>query len=308
MFPISNWEANQFLMHHNNCPVCRSSGIHPLLTVKDYSVSGERFVIWQCDQCSLRFTQDVPDENAIGAYYKSPDYISHSNTTKGLLNNLYQKVRRFTLKQKAKLIIDASGVQQGKILDVGAGTGAFLNAMKEQGWQVEGVEPDIDARNLGNKLYQLSIKNIDALFDLPKNSFDAITLWHVLEHVHRLHEYIEQLKSLLKENGKLIIAVPNYQSLDAEIYRLNWAAYDVPRHLYHFTPRAMQTLLEQHGMKVAAKKPMWFDSFYVSLLSSKYRSGSTRWLGAGLVGLRSNLKAFANKDRCSSLIYIAGKA
>jgi 2-polyprenyl-3-methyl-5-hydroxy-6-metoxy-1,4-benzoquinol methylase len=192
-------------------------------------------------------------------------------------------------------------------LDVGCGIGAFIDVMKQKGWQVEGVEPDGDARKLANELFQLSIKQPSALFDFPPSSFDAITLWHVLEHVHDLHNYIKQLKTLLKKSGKLFIAVPNYQSLDSEIYRLKWAAYDVPRHLYHFSSKAIQVLVEQNGLKITGKKPMWFDSFYISLLSSKYLNGYTNWLGAGISGLRSNFKALLNKDRCSSLIYIISK-
>jgi 2-polyprenyl-3-methyl-5-hydroxy-6-metoxy-1,4-benzoquinol methylase len=295
-------------VHYTTCPVCNSTSIHPLLTVKDESVSGEQFVIWQCEQCTLRFTQDVPDEASIGPYYKSPDYISHTNTNKGLLNKMYQRVRNFTLNQKANLLTHATGLQHGKILDVGSGIGAFLDVMKEKGWQVDGVEPDDDARKLAKELFGLSIKDPSALFNFPASSFDAITLWHVLEHVHALHDYVEQLKTLLNKKGKLFIAVPNYQSLDSEIYRLKWAAYDVPRHLYHFTPKAIEVLMKQHGMKVTAKKPMWFDSFYISLLSSKYRNGYTNWLGAGISGLRSNIKALTNKDRCSSLIYIISKS
>jgi 2-polyprenyl-3-methyl-5-hydroxy-6-metoxy-1,4-benzoquinol methylase len=294
-------------VQYTSCPVCNNSQIHPLLTVKDESVSGEQFVIWQCEQCTLRFTQDVPDESSIGKYYKSPEYISHSNTNKGLLNKLYQKVRHYTLNRKAGMIIHHTGLQRGRLLDVGCGIGAFLHVMKEKGWQVEGVEPDEETRKRAKALFQLSLKESADLFDFAASSFDAITLWHVLEHVHDLHNYVEQLKLLLKKNGKIFIAVPNYQSLDANIYRLKWAAYDVPRHLYHFTPKAIKVLMQQHGLKVVARKPMWFDSFYISLLSSKYRNGYTNWLGAGISGLRSNIKALLDKDRCSSLIYIVSK-
>lgn len=294
-------------VHYTSCPVCNDDRIHPLLTVKDESVSGEEFVIWQCEQCTLRFTQDVPDEASIGRYYKSPDYISHTNTNKGLLNQLYQKVRNYTLDSKAGMIIHHTGLQQGKLLDVGCGIGAFLHVMKAKGWQVEGVEPDEDTRRRARSLFQLSLKDPATLFDFPHASFNAITLWHVLEHVHDLHNYVEQLKLLLKKDGKIFIAVPNYRSLDADIYRLKWAAYDVPRHLYHFTPKAIEVLMHQHGLNVEARKPMWFDSFYISLLSSKYRNGFTNWVGAGISGLRSNLKALLDKDRCSSLVYIISK-
>jgi len=294
-------------VHYTNCPVCGSAEINPLLTVKDHSVSKEDFVIWQCSNCSLRFTQDVPDEVSIGRYYQSSDYISHSNTSKGLINQLYQKVRNYTLDRKAKLIIGQT-VKQGKILDLGAGVGAFLNTMKEKGWEVTGIEPDAGARQQAKNLFNIDLRETDVLNQLPENSFDAITLWHVLEHVHQLHAYVERLKNLLKADGKLFIAVPNYESLDSSVYKLYWAAYDVPRHLYHFTPKAINALITQHGLKIVSKKPMWFDSFYISLLSSKYKNGKTKWLGAALSGLRSNLKALFNKDHCSSIIYIIEKA
>ena len=180
--------------------------------------------------------------------------------------------------------------------------------MKEKGWEITGIEPDAGARQQAKNLFNIELQETNALAQLSANGFDAITLWHVLEHVHQLHTYVERLKSLLRPNGKLFIAVPNYQSLDSSIYKLYWAAYDVPRHLYHFTPRAIAILMEKHGLKLISKKPMWFDSFYISLLSSKYKSGKTKWIGAGLNGLRSNLKALFNKDNCSSIIYIIEKA
>jgi SAM-dependent methyltransferase len=294
-------------IHYTHCPVCNSTQIDPLLTVKDHSVSKEEFVVWQCRECTLRFTQDVPDEDSIGPYYQSPDYISHSNTDKGLLNQLYQRVRKFTLQQKAKLII-SNTKEQGRILDIGAGIGAFLSVMQEKGWAIKGIEPDEGARRNAAELFKLKLEEPRTLFQLQKGQYDAITLWHVLEHVHQLHSYMDRLRDLLSHGGKIFIAVPNYTAVDSEAYRNYWAAYDVPRHLYHFSPLSMERLVQQHGMKLIAKKPMWFDAFYISLLSSKYHRGSTSWIGAGINGLRSNLTALMNKDRCSSLIYIIERA
>ena len=295
-------------IHYSECPVCNSQNINPLLTIKDYSVSKQDFVIWQCTECSLRFTQDVPDENSISSYYKSPDYISHSNTNKGFINKTYQKVRNYTLEEKAKLIIKETHETSGSLLDIGSGTGAFLAVMKKKGWEVKGIEPDEDARRLTKQLYNLDIDNPSVLNNISGSSFNAITLWHVLEHVHQLHDYIEHLKRILKPQGKLFIAVPNYQSTDSNIYRSYWAAYDVPRHLYHFSPNSIEVLMQKHGLKVDARKPMWFDSFYISMLSSKYKTGKTKYIKAFINGLRSNVTALLNKKRCSSLIYIISKA
>jgi 2-polyprenyl-3-methyl-5-hydroxy-6-metoxy-1,4-benzoquinol methylase len=295
-------------VHYTACPVCSSKKINPLLTVPDHSVSKEEFVIWQCEHCTLRFTQDVPDEESIGAYYKSDNYISHTDTNKGLINKLYKKARTVTLLQKQKLITQMTGLKKGKLLDMGAGTGAFLKTMQQAGWEIEGIEPDEEARVIAKKTNAIDLMDNSFLNQLKPASFDAITLWHVLEHVHTLHIYIEKLKSLLTPNAKLFIAVPNYKALDANLYNLYWAAYDVPRHLYHFTPQSINVLMELHGLKVAAKKPMWLDSFYISLMSSKYQKGKSNWLAAGMASLRSNVNALFNTDKCSSVIYIIQKA
>ncbi|TCJ19648.1 class I SAM-dependent methyltransferase [Flaviaesturariibacter flavus] len=291
-------------VHYTHCPVCNSSNIHPLLTATDHTVSRNQFVIWQCDDCSLRFTQDVPDAAHIGPYYKSEDYISHTDTKEGLVNRIYQQVRRHTLQQKVKLAMRVSGKQRGRALDVGCGTGAFLAALKEAGWVVTGLEPDPDARKIAAARAGLEVLPAEALYELPHASFDVITLWHVLEHVHELQRYMQQLRALLAPGGKLIIAVPNYTSGDAQTYGAFWAAYDVPRHLYHFSPRSMKTLAERNGLRLVDQKPMWFDSVYISLLSSRYRHGQTNWIGAPMAGLRSNFKAFFNPERCSSLTYV----
>jgi 2-polyprenyl-3-methyl-5-hydroxy-6-metoxy-1,4-benzoquinol methylase len=294
-------------IHYAHCPVCNSVEIKNVLQVKDYTVSGELFTIAECQSCTFRFTQDVPDENAIVPYYKSEDYISHTNTTAGMINSLYHSVRKRTIVRKRKLVEKNTGIKAGKMLDVGSGIGSFVSEMKQQGWEATGLEPDADARKVAKDLYDITLGDTTQLYQLPADHFDAITLWHVLEHVHDLSKYIQQLKTLLKEKGKLFIAVPNYTAADATIYREYWAAYDVPRHLYHFSPRSMQTLMEKNGLKVLHYNPMWYDSFYISLLSSKYKTGKANWFTAFWNGLRSNFAAMDDKQKCSSVIYVIGK-
>ncbi|MEI2737901.1 MAG: class I SAM-dependent methyltransferase [Chitinophagaceae bacterium] len=295
------------LVHYTNCPVCGSADIKNVLSAKDYTVSNETFSIFGCNACSFRFTQDVPDAASVSPYYKSENYISHTNTSKGFINRLYQSVRKRTLKKKRKLIEKVTGIQKGSLLDVGSGTGAFVSEMKQAGWQVTGLEPDADARTVGKQSYNIELGDISQFYQLQESAYDAITMWHVLEHVHDLQGYVAKLKLLLKEGGKLFIAVPNYTSKDAAAYKEYWAAYDVPRHLYHFSPASMQALMEKHGLKILQHKPMWYDSFYVSMLSSQYKHGKTNLFGAFFNGLGSNLKAMGNVRRCSSVIYIIGK-
>lgn len=294
-------------IHYTNCPVCNSADFKNVLLAKDYTVSGETFAIVECNACSLRFTQNVPVEALISPYYQSENYISHTNTSKGLINRLYQAVRKRTLRQKRKLVERLAGKKSGQLLDVGSGTGAFVNEMKQHGWQVTGLEPDTHAATMAKQLYDIELKSINQFYHLPADSFDVITLWHVMEHVHDLAAYVQQLKLLLKKDGKLFIAVPNYTSKDAAIYNEYWAAYDVPRHLYHFSPGSMKVLMENNGMKLLQHQPMWFDSFYISLLSSKYKNGKTNLVAAFVNGIRSNIKAISEVKRCSSLIYIIGK-
>lgn len=295
------------IIHYTQCPVCGASAIQSFLQVKDHSVSGETFLICECAVCTARFTQDIPSAAAIGPYYKSENYISHTNTSKGLINGLYQWVRKRTLRQKRKLIQKETGLNTGTILDLGSGTGAFAGEMKNNGWQVTALEPDADARKVALESFGVSLQDTSEFYSLAEQQFDAVTMWHVLEHVHDLQGYMAKLKTLLKDKGRLFIAVPNYTSGDAATYGAYWAAYDVPRHLYHFSPVSMKGLVEKHGMQLLGYKPMWYDSFYVSLLSSKYKNGSPRLAGAFINGLRSNLSAMSDVQRCSSVIYIIGR-
>lgn len=296
------------VVHYTHCPVCNNDKLQPVFSVKDYTVSQQQFTILECPRCTLRFTQNVPDMNSIGKYYKADTYISHTNSSKGLVNTIYKKVRKRTLRQKRKLIESITNQNQRSLLDVGAGTGAFIREMQQAGWTVTGLEPDAEARTVAKKDFNVGLLPIEQFHGLHSGSFDVITMWHVLEHVHDLNGYMTRLKSLLKPDGKLIIAVPNYTSQDAEQYQQNWAAYDVPRHLYHFSPAAMGLLVKNHGMQIVEHKPMWFDSFYVSLLSSKYKTGKMNLFGGFVSGLRSNWQARKNKTKCSSVIYIISAA
>ena len=295
------------LITYSQCPSCESASIYPAVSAKDYTVTQEMFEIWHCDDCTLRFTQNVPGASAIGRYYQSTNYISHSDTEKGLINRLYHLVRNHTLTGKKKLVEKVTGKETGTLLDVGAGTGAFVNTMKLAGWNVTGLEPDETARQNANKKHGLSLQSPEHLSNLEASQFDAITLWHVLEHIHDLHEYLEQFKKIIKPGGRLIIAVPNYTSYDAKVYKEYWAAYDVPRHLYHFSPKSMEQLGQAKGFMLEDIKPMWFDSFYVAMLSEQYRNESGNLIGAVWNGLLSNLKTMFNKKRGSSVIYIFSK-
>lgn len=285
------------------CPVCKSNAVKFSFKAKDYTVSGKNFEVWFCNDCTLKFTSNPPAESEIGKYYAAESYISHSDSNEGFINKLYHRVRVITLASKRKLIVNETGKSSGNLLDIGSGTGAFANEMQNSGWNVTALEPDELARKNSSELYNINALSTSNLFKLEEK-FDAITMWHVLEHVYPLHEYIDQIKRLLKPNGKLFIAVPNYQSDDATKYGASWAAWDVPRHLYHFSPESMRKLLSIHGLNLLKMKPMWFDSFYVSMLSEKYKNGKNNLISAVTNGLVSNMKAMNDNAKCSSVIYV----
>ena len=291
-------------IHYTTCPSCVHPGIKKITTTTDHTVSGEVFEIWECSNCSLRFTQDVPDAISIGKYYQSENYISHSNTSAGIINQLYHTVRKVTIRSKRRIVEKYSSVSKGKLLDVGAGTGVFTAAMKQAGWDVTALEPDETARGIAKNNFGLKLLKAEELFNFQHPQFDVITLWHVLEHIHPIKEYLSHLRKIVRANGTILIAVPNYPSFDASVYKNNWAAYDVPRHLYHFSPASMKILLTNHGMQVTKLLPMWFDSFYVSMLSEKYKTGKNNLLKGFINGLFSNLKAIGDFERCSSVIYV----
>ncbi|HVB03745.1 MAG TPA: class I SAM-dependent methyltransferase [Chitinophagaceae bacterium] len=295
-------------IHRTSCPLCGSENqIVKLGIAIDHLVSQEHFELWDCHQCTLRFTQDIPSIQEIDRYYCSEQYISHTDTHQGLINRIYHIVRRVSLRTKFHWVQQDSAKIQGNILDIGCGTGAFLNMMRKQGWQVTGVETNAGAREKARLLYRLDILPEDALEKLQPQNFDVITLWHVLEHLYDLHGTFHQINRLLNKKGTLFIAVPNYTSADSKIYRENWAAYDVPRHLYHFSPASMQYLAELHGFSIRLLHPMVYDAFYVSLLSEKYLNRSLGILRAFWTGLKSGLSATADNNLSSSLVYVLTK-
>jgi 2-polyprenyl-3-methyl-5-hydroxy-6-metoxy-1,4-benzoquinol methylase len=289
------------------CPVCNSPELRLVFPVTDFTVSHQQFDLVECLDCSLRITQLAPGPLEIKAYYQSTDYISHSDTNKGLINRLYHAARVQTLRNKRKLISAQTRRKQGSLLDIGAGTGAFASHMQKAGWLVTGLEPDDLAREKAHQINQVTLLPLDELYKLSRDHYDAVTLWHVLEHVHELHSYMDRLKSLINPGGIIFIAVPNYTSYDAALYKAYWAAYDVPRHLYHFSPQSIRRLLKVHQMTLECIKPMWFDSIYISMLSEKYKTAHDRPVTGAINGVLSNLNTLFNREKCSSLIYVIRK-
>lgn len=287
-----------------SCPLCKGEDFKDRFACVDYTVSKETFQVVECDSCGFVFTNPRPFEKDLGNYYKSDTYISHSDTSKGLVNKLYKAIRKITLNQKHSLV--SPFIQAGSLLDIGCGTGAFLNYCKQQGVSVNGIEPDSDARNFGINNYRIDVFPENKLHEFTNNSFSVITMWHVLEHVANLNERVSEINRLLTDKGRVFIAVPNHLSYDAQYYKDNWAAYDVPRHLNHFDHRSIKSLFEQHGLLLERILPMKFDSFYVSILSEEIKTGSRNFIRGIIRGFISNMKA--SKTTWSSQIYVLKKS
>ncbi|KAF2332203.1 class I SAM-dependent methyltransferase [Flavobacterium nitrogenifigens] len=269
------------------------------LTVKDHSVSKEIFDLYYDEELDMLITSPQPELQNLGKYYESEDYISHTDNKRSLFEKAYHFVKNIALKNKLNLI-NSQQPKKGKLLDIGAGTGDFLLTAKNDGWETIGVEPSDRAKNIAK---EKGISFVEETSALESNSLDVITMWHVLEHVPNLEHQIQELKRLLKPTGTLIVAVPNYKSFDAGHYETFWAAYDVPIHFWHFSKKSIQLLFERVDMKLEKILPMKFDSFYVSLLSEKYKTGKMNYIKAFFIGLKSNLKA-KNTKEYSSHIYV----
>ncbi|MCM4167855.1 methyltransferase [Arenibacter sp. H213] len=270
------------------------------LECKDHSVSGETFRLTYDHNKDMLVTETRPEN--LEEYYKSEAYISHTDSNKTVIEKLYQAVKIVNLKSKTQLINKYSNDEKC-LLDVGAGTGDFLIAAQKKGWKTIGVEPNHKARE---KAKEKGVEVVAHLETVAKKKFNTITLWHVLEHLPDLEEQIKVLTGLLSENGTLIIAVPNYKSYDAIHYKQYWAAFDVPRHLWHFSKQSIEVLFGEHGFKIIKTKPMLYDAFYVSILSEKYKSKKQRFIKALWIGLKSNFLGWRSKEY-SSHIYILKK-
>ena len=289
----------------NNCPICSGDNLLNKLDCTDHSTSKEKFKIVSCETCDFTFTNPRPKDKSLGEYYKSNMYISHTNNTKGLFNWMYHTVRKYAIVTKLNLLKRTS--KNKNHLDIGCGTGEFLNACKNAGYDTKGIEPSELAREQAIKNFNLSVSENTNLDQFQNNQFDSISMWHVLEHVSSLNKTIEEFNRILSEKGKVIIAVPNHKSWDAKYYKEFWAGWDVPIHLWHFSKLSIEKLFLKYNFKLVEKKPMLFDSFYVSLLSEEFQTGKKKFINGFIIGLLSNIFGILTKRGCSSIIYVFRK-
>ena len=269
-----------------SCLVCGNKELSVFLKTKDYSFSGDSFELKRCDSCKVVVTTPVP--NKINKYYNVENYDSFRQNP-SLFGLIYGFIQKINTSYKLNLL-----KKNKTTLDFGAGSGSFVQEAYKRGYEVYGYEPINETKN------KRITKKLEGL---PKNKFEQITMWHVLEHTKNPKAELLRLKKMLKNDGKVFIALPNIDSYDNTYYGKYWAGYDVPRHLYHFTEKSFSGLCEQTGFKIQKKIPLYFDSFYVSMLSEKNKKNPL-WPVFGLfVGLASNIVSIFTKNH-SSIIYI----
>jgi len=290
----------------NNCIVCGSQGFREHYECKDYFVSGKTFKLAVCETCGFCFTNPRPPADQISPYYESDAYVSHSKTSSGITNRLFHLSRKYTISYKKRILEKYTSLNS--ILDYGCGTGDFLNAMDNAGWDCSGIEPNEGARTQAAQNKSIAITDEAGLSGITAGTLGAISLWHVLEHIYPLSERLSSFYEKLSPDGTLFVALPNMNSYDARHYGKYWAAFDVPRHIYHFSPETIKILMKDHGFDMIASRPMLLDAFYISMLSEKYKSGKSKIIQAGLTGLASNIQAFVKGRNYSSLIYIFKKS
>jgi 2-polyprenyl-3-methyl-5-hydroxy-6-metoxy-1,4-benzoquinol methylase len=292
---------------HTRCLVCNSDSLLQNHISADWLVSGETFPVIRCKKCGFMFTNNYPSEELIGKYYKSEEYISHSNSAAGLSGRLYKLARNLMLSRKRRLISGYITSPGSTLLDIGCGTGHFVAFMNRYGWEATGIERDSDAREYAEMINKIKVEGEESLSQLPPSHYDVITLWHVLEHFHDPVKAIRQIKGALKPEGIIVAALPNHDSFDANHYGPDWAAWDVPRHLWHFNPDSFSLFAKSHNLKIIKKATMPFDSFYVSMLSEKAKGSGVSLIKGMFWGFISLAAALVNVNQSSSVIYILKK-
>ncbi len=289
----------------DKCPVCNQINLKDHFSVNDYFLSKEEFQLQICEDCNFILTNPRPEENSLGKYYKSENYISHSDIKKGLVNKIYHIVRKYTIRQKFSIVNKFSSGKN--VIDFGSGTGTLLKYFDNMGWTTLGFELDLIARELSIQNYSLKIEKPSEINFVKPGSFQAITLWHVLEHVPDLNSTFASFQKILPDTGTLFVAIPNIDSFDSKYYKKYWAALDVPRHLYHFNHKSIIQLATTYGFHLHKIIPLYFDSFYISLLSEKYKNNKFYFVSGMLLGLLSNILGSFQRKNYSSCLYVFKK-
>ena len=292
------------MVNHRVCPLCLSDKKVLHLRCMDHLVSHEEFDIYKCGSCGFTFTDNYPDESEIGRFYESSDYISHDDNARGFINKVYFLARSLMLGRKRRAITKMTGRKTGRLLDIGCGTGYFPGMMKDYGWEVTGVEPNIKARDYARTSFGIEVIDPGQISSLISASYDCITLWHTLEHFHDPRSYAGEIRRLLSPEGICLVAIPNCNSYDALYFGKFWAAWDVPRHLWHFDPETFSLFAEKAGFRIVTTLALPLDVFYISILSFRNKASGIPFIKGIVTGLWFFIRSLFRRDKGSSLIYI----
>ena len=292
---------------NNICPACASAGTADLFTAKDHLVSGGEFLIRRCTSCGMGWTVDPPSEEDAGRFYVSEEYISHTDRKQSLADYLYHLARRFMLGRKHRITTSSADRSSGTLLDIGSGTGYFAAFMQKKGWRVTGVELNDQARNFSASRFGINVASPGEVSGLASASADCITFWHVLEHLYDPAGWLAEVRRILRDNGKCIIALPNFASADEEWFGSQWAALDVPRHLWHFTPEAVRQFVGKQGFAVDWIEPLPLDLFYIASLSYRNEGKGLPLIRGAFTGVLIALRNLFHPERASSLVYVISK-
>jgi SAM-dependent methyltransferase len=300
------------------CPMCGADDGAPLVQTEDLLFPGEeRFQLLSCRRCGHIYQSPRPTAESIGRYYPE-DYHPYLIAVEDEPSPLRRLDRAFGLRMRTQAVHRAAGGRPGRLLDVGCATGVFLDGMRRLGWSVQGVEPSAYAAGYARRRFGLDV--YEGLLEdaaLPAASFDAITMWDVLEHVHEPRPVLAELARLLRPGGVLVLSLPNPDSLEARLLGRYWLGWDLPRHLNVFPPTQLRAHLARHGMPVerirsftaghavmvmslerrlrAAGRgpaiPRLLNTLPVRLLSRLYYSGPADWFN-----LSSIMVVFARRE------------
>ncbi len=289
------------------CPLCGASGQIPYAGCTDYTVSKEHYTLMRCPSCGMVYTLDPPSQDKMAQYDKLGLKLKLGDSPSGLIGKLYYRVRSYMLGRKAHIVESQSYRTAGTLLNYGAKTGFFSHRMERRGWKVISVEKYHEERQFSLEMFHHRMIDLNEMDKLRPGTFDVITLWHVFEHNPHPDKLLDRFYDLLRPGGILVMACPNICSTDAMHYGPYWAAYDVPRHLWHFSPTSLCNLVHKHGFTLMHHESMPFDSFYISILSEKQMRHKLAFIRGFLYGLHSWLVSLSKRGKSSSLVYVFRK-
>ena len=290
-------------MENVNCIICENNESVDYLQLTDrLSILPTNYHLVQC-QCSFVYLNPRPKIDNISSYYPSEKYDPHYMSNKSIWIKFYHFVQFFTLRWKYSKIPDIH--RSRNLLDIGAGQGEFASFMSKRGWNVVIQDANIDIIDKNIPHDYNFVKDLQQINE--SESFNVITLWHSLEHIHNIKDLYSQINRLLAPEGVLLIAVPNLQAPEKKSFGVKWAAYDAPRHLYHFHPDSIKRLCMKYDFKIVRKFSLFQDSPYNILLSISNKS-LIQLLRAAIILFMTLIQSiYRGPDYSSSFLVICKK-